>query len=80
LSGERLRGKERCRDLSHFPEVTIQGPSPALAEVSAPADVAIAHTKLTSKADADRMNRYWSERLDALGEWLSRSPRGSTKS
>ena len=38
--------------------------------------VAIAHTKLTSKADADRMKQYWSERLEALGERLSRAPRG----
>lgn len=38
--------------------------------------VAIAHTKLTSKVDADRMKQYWSERLDALGAWLSRTPRG----
>ena len=37
--------------------------------------VAIAHTKLTSKADADRMKQYWAERLDALSEWLSRTPR-----
>jgi hypothetical protein len=38
--------------------------------------IAIAHTKLTSKADADRMKEYWSERLDALGTWLARAPRG----
>jgi len=38
--------------------------------------IAIAHTKLTSKADADRMKQYWSERLAALGEWLARAPRG----
>jgi hypothetical protein len=38
--------------------------------------VAIAHTKLASKADADRLKEYWSECLDALGEWLSRAPRG----
>jgi hypothetical protein len=38
--------------------------------------VAIAHTKLTSKADADGMKQYWGERLDALGELLARAPRG----
>jgi hypothetical protein len=37
--------------------------------------VAIAHTKLSSRADADRLKQYWSERLHALGEWLSRTPR-----
>jgi len=37
--------------------------------------IAIAHTKLASKVDADRMKQYWSERLAALGEWLSRAPR-----
>ena len=38
--------------------------------------VEIAHTKLTSKADAERMKQYWAERLDALDAWLSRAPRG----
>jgi hypothetical protein len=36
--------------------------------------VAIAHTKLPDKAAADRLKRYWSERLDALGEMLSGRP------
>jgi hypothetical protein len=40
------------------------------------AQVAIAHAKLPSKADADRLKQYWSERLLALGECLSRAPRG----
>jgi len=38
--------------------------------------VALAHTKLASKAQADRMKQYWAERLDALGELLVRAPRG----
>jgi hypothetical protein len=33
--------------------------------------VALAHTKLGSKADADRLKALWSERLDALGEVIS---------
>ena len=37
--------------------------------------VAIAHTKLSSKADADRLKKYWSERLNALSELLSRPQR-----
>jgi uncharacterized protein YndB with AHSA1/START domain len=41
--------------------------------------VALAHTKLTSKTDADRMKQYWAERLDALGELLSRAPRGGRR-
>jgi hypothetical protein len=42
--------------------------------------LAIAHTKLTSKADADLMKQYWAERLDALGELLSPAPRGRRRS
>ncbi len=33
--------------------------------------VALAHTKLRDRADADRLKQYWSERLDALGEVLA---------
>jgi len=33
--------------------------------------VALAHAKLPDRATADRLKRYWSERLDALGEVLS---------
>ena len=32
---------------------------------------AVSHTKLDDRAEADRLRRYWSERLDALGETLS---------
>jgi uncharacterized protein YndB with AHSA1/START domain len=32
--------------------------------------VALAHTKLPDRDTADRLKRYWSERLDALGEVL----------
>jgi hypothetical protein len=35
--------------------------------------VAVAHTKLPSKAEADRIKRYWSERLNTLGEVLAAS-------
>jgi len=34
--------------------------------------VALAHTKLPDREAADRFKRYWSERLDALGEVLIR--------
>ncbi|HEX5108781.1 MAG TPA: hypothetical protein VFV95_10055 [Vicinamibacterales bacterium] len=37
--------------------------------------VAIAHMKLPSRAEAERLKQYWSDRLDALGDWLSRTPR-----
>ena len=33
--------------------------------------VALAHTKLPDKPTADRLKKYWSDRLDALGEVLS---------
>ena len=33
--------------------------------------VAVSHTKLDDRAEADRLRQYWSERLDALGETLS---------
>lgn len=33
--------------------------------------VAVAHTKLPDKATADRLRQYWSERLDALGAYVS---------
>jgi hypothetical protein len=32
--------------------------------------VALAHTKLPDRETVDRLKRYWSERLDALGEML----------
>jgi hypothetical protein len=41
--------------------------------------VAVAHMKLSSRAEADRLKQYWSERLDALGEWLSRAPRARVR-
>jgi hypothetical protein len=41
-----------------------------LAKGGAKSTVAVQHTKLASKADADRMKEYWSERLEALGEVL----------
>jgi uncharacterized protein YndB with AHSA1/START domain len=34
--------------------------------------VALSHTKLPDRAAADRMKQYWAERLDALGEALSK--------
>jgi uncharacterized protein YndB with AHSA1/START domain len=34
--------------------------------------VALSHTKLPDRAAADRMKTYWAERLDALGEALSK--------
>lgn len=37
--------------------------------------VAVSHTKLVDRAEADRLRQYWSERLDALGETLSRRGR-----
>ena len=33
--------------------------------------VALAHEKLPDRESADRMKRYWSDRLDALGEMLA---------
>jgi len=33
--------------------------------------VAVTHTRLEGKAEADRLRQFWSERLDALGETLS---------
>lgn len=33
--------------------------------------VALAHTKLPDKETADRLKKYWTDRLDALGEVLS---------
>ena len=33
--------------------------------------VALAHTKLPDRETADRLKRYWSDRLDALGEVLA---------
>ena len=33
--------------------------------------VAVSHTKLDDRAEADRLRQYWSERLDALGKTLS---------
>ena len=37
--------------------------------------VAVQHTKLPDRDTADRLKRYWSERLDALGELLADPPR-----
>jgi hypothetical protein len=34
--------------------------------------VALSHTKLPDRATVDRMKQYWAERLDALGEALSK--------
>jgi len=39
--------------------------------------VAVQHTKLPDRATADRLKKYWSDRLDALGEAL---PRGGSTS
>jgi hypothetical protein len=39
---------------------------------AAKSSVAVQHTKLDSKESADRMKSWWSERLDALGEYLSK--------
>ncbi len=33
--------------------------------------VAVQHTKLPSRDVADRLKKYWSERMDALGELLT---------
>ena len=38
--------------------------------------VAVAHMKLPDRATADRMKKYWSERLDALGYVLADGQRG----
>jgi hypothetical protein len=38
--------------------------------------VAVTYTKLTNKAEGDRMKQCWAERLDAPGESLSHAPRG----
>jgi uncharacterized protein YndB with AHSA1/START domain len=37
---------------------------------AAKSSVALAHTKLASKAAADGLKQYWSDRLDALGAYL----------
>jgi hypothetical protein len=39
----------------------------------AKSNVAVQHTKLSSKADADRMKVYWGEKLDALNQALGLS-------
>jgi hypothetical protein len=36
--------------------------------------VAVQHTKLPDRETADRLKKYWSDRLDALGEVLSERP------
>ena len=36
--------------------------------------VAVAHRRLEDQAEAERLRRYWGERLDALGETLTRAP------
>ena len=41
--------------------------------------VALAHTKLPDKPTADRLKKYWSDRLDALGEVLSESTAARAK-
>jgi hypothetical protein len=46
-------------------EVYLQSPARGKAQV------AVAHRKLASKADADRARRYWAEKLDALEEYLT---------
>jgi hypothetical protein len=38
--------------------------------------VAVSHTKLDDRAEADRLRKYWSERLDALGRTLSDASKG----
>ena len=38
--------------------------------------VAVSHTKLDNRAEADRLRQYWSERLDALGQTFSRAAPG----
>ena len=35
--------------------------------------VALSHTKLPDKATAERLKKYWGERLDALGQMLTES-------
>lgn len=37
--------------------------------------VAVSHSKLDDRVEADRLRRYWSERLDALGHTLSTAPK-----
>ncbi len=39
--------------------------------------VSLAHTKLPDRETADRMKKYWSDRLDALGELMSEEGRKS---
>lgn len=41
--------------------------------------VALAHTRLPDKPTADRLKRYWADRLDALGEVLSESKAAKAK-
>ena len=43
-----------------------------LAKGDAKSSVAVQHTKLKSKAQADEMKTYWSEKLDALREMLKK--------
>lgn len=38
--------------------------------------VAVSHTKLDNRAEADRLRQYWSERLEALGQTFSRAAPG----
>lgn len=47
------------------------------AKGKARSSVAVQHTKLPDRATADRLKKYWSDRLDALGEAL---PRGRASS
>ena len=42
-----------------------------MAKGRAKSSVAVAHTKLPDRETADRLKRYWSERLDALGKVLT---------
>lgn len=41
--------------------------------------VALAHTRLPDKQTADRLKKYWSDRLDGLGEVLSESKAARAK-
>lgn len=45
------------------------------AKATGKSQLAVQHTKLPSKEEADRLKTFWSERLDALAELLSRNKR-----
>jgi hypothetical protein len=42
-----------------------------MAKGKSKSSVALAHTKLPDRATAERLKKYWSDQLDALGEVLS---------